>query len=277
VQIRRLTTADVAAVLRLAHLAGWNQTARDIERLVALEPDGCFATCAGEQVVGTTTTTTYGSDLAWVGMVLVDPDYRRRGIATRLTEKALDYLRGRGVRTVKLDATPAGRPVYERLGFVVENALERWAATGPPPVHHRRGYPVGSWDQIAAIDRDVFGADRTALMQMVIADAGPPFVRSGRRAGVGGYAFARPGRRAAYIGPVVAEDYGTAWSLLTAVDADLRPAIIDIDPAFGEGAAVLLRERGFARQRELLRMRLGPGIRSRDSPRVFAIAGPEVG
>ncbi|HKB06309.1 MAG TPA: GNAT family N-acetyltransferase [Gemmataceae bacterium] len=275
-EFRDVRASDIDGLLRLCDLAGWNQTAVDIGRLLALEPLGCFAACEGGRLVGTTTTTTYGTDLAWVGMVLVDPDYRRRGIATRLMEKALDYLRGRGVRTVKLDATPAGRPVYERLGFVAENPLERWAATGPPPVHHRRGYPVGSWSQIAATDRDVFGADRTALMQMIIADAGPPLVRSGCRVGIGGYAFARPGRRAGYIGPVVAEDTGTAWSLLTAVDADLRPAIIDIDPAF-DGATDLLRERGFAQQREFVRMRLGPAIRSAESPRVFAIAGPEVG
>lgn len=275
--IRLLRPTDTNAILRVSDAAGWNQTARDIGRLLTLEPAGCFAACEDGRVIGTTTTTTYGTDLAWIGMVLVDPDYRRRGIATRLMELALDYLRGRGVRTIKLDATSAGRPVYEQLGFVAECVLERWAATGPPPVHHRRGYPVGTWGQIAATDRDAFGADRTTLMQKIIADSTPPFVRTGRRGEIVGYAFTRPGRSAGYIGPVVAEDYGMAWSLLTAVDADFRPAIIDIDPAFDESAAVLLRERGFARQRELLRMRLGPEIRSGKSPRVFAIAGPEVG
>lgn len=274
--IRQLAPDDVAAMLRLVTLAGWNQTDRDIERLLALEPAGCFAACEGGQVVGTTTTTTYGTDLAWVGMVLVHPDFRRRGIATRLMETALDYLRGRGVRTIKLDATPDGRPVYERLGFEPENVLERWAGTGTPPVHHRRGYPVGTWEQIAATDRAVFGADRSDLMQRIIADYGPPFVRGGRRTEIGGYAFTRPGRTAAYIGPVIAENIGMVWSLLTAADADLRPAIIDIDPAYS-GAVEELHERGFIRQRELLRMRLGPPIHLGRSPRVFAIAGPEVG
>jgi len=41
-------------------------------------------------------------------------------------QAALDYLRGVGVATIKLDATPAGRPLYERLGFKEESLVERW-------------------------------------------------------------------------------------------------------------------------------------------------------
>ena len=274
--IRRLTPDDAGAVRRLVEHAGWNQTDRDVGRLLDLEPQGCFAACDAGRVVGTTTTTTYGSDLAWVGMVLVDPEHRRRGIATALMEKALVYLRERGVRTIKLDATPAGRPVYERLGFVPETVLERWSGSGGPPGRHLQGFSLGTWDRIAASDRAAFGADRTALMRTIIDDSGPPIVMPGRRSGVGGYAFARPGRRAAYIGPVIADHVDTAATLLTAVAAGLGPTFIDIDPTY-HGAVDLVRELGFVRQRELLRMRLGRPVRLGESPRVFAIAGPEIG
>src|SRR5262245_2728474 len=114
-EIRRLTPDDVPAVLRLAGAAGWNQTDADVRRLIDLAPEGCFAACAGGEVIGTVTTTAYGRELAWVGMMLVDPAHRRRGVGTALMEVALDHLRERGVATVKLDATPMGRPVYERL------------------------------------------------------------------------------------------------------------------------------------------------------------------
>ena len=49
-------------------------------------------------------------------MVLVDPQQRRQGIATRLMNVALDYLKDK-VATVKLDATAEGKPVYEKFGF----------------------------------------------------------------------------------------------------------------------------------------------------------------
>src|SRR5688572_11538652 len=108
---------DTDAMLRLCAAAGWNQTPADVRRLLTLGPGGCFAAWDAGRVVGTATTTPYGAELAWVGMVLVDPAYRRRGVATALMGAALDHLRRRGVTTVKLDATPAGRMLYERLGF----------------------------------------------------------------------------------------------------------------------------------------------------------------
>lgn len=275
-EIRRLTPDDLTAMLRLCDVAGWNQTESDLHRLLALEPDGCFAAWDGGRLVGTTTTTTYGTALAWVGMVLVDPAFRRRGIASALIEAALEYLRRCGVTTVKLDATPEGRGVYERFGFVPECVLERWEVVAPPPV----GGEVsrGTWDAIAAGDRAAFGADRGALLRSLIADTRPPVVVEDVGNDVIGYAFARPGSRAWYVGPVVADDIGAARTLLAVTLPGLGggPVFVDVNVEF-PGAVDLLRDRGFARRRDLLRMRLGPDAGVGRSPRVFAIAGPEVG
>ena len=111
-EIRLLFESDIPAAAKLEKAAGWNQTEADWRRLIKLEPNGCFAAIENDQLVGTTTTTTYQGDLAWIGMVLIDPQHRRRGIATRLIETALAYLDGR-VAVIKLDATAQGRPVYE--------------------------------------------------------------------------------------------------------------------------------------------------------------------
>lgn len=273
VEIRRLRVSDIDAMLRLCALAGWNQTGQDVARLLALQPDGCFAACVGDLVVGTTTTTAYGTDLAWVGMVLVDPDFRRRGIATVLLETALRHLDGRGVRTVKLDATPAGRLVYERLGFVAEHVFERW--TGPAPAASAPA-SEGTWNEIAEADRLAFGADRGALLRGFIADAGPPLVTRDGHDNVTAYAFRRPGTRAGYVGPVVADDAESAGTVLSAAAARLGASVlIDIDPAF-PGAIGLVERLGFVRQRELIRMRRGEQGPT-TSARVFAIAGPAVG
>ena len=91
--------------MRLKDAAGWNQTEKDWQRLLALDSNGCFAAVKDGRLVGTTTTTRYGSDLAWIGMVLVDAQERRQGIATQLMNVAMDYLKDK-VATVKLDATP---------------------------------------------------------------------------------------------------------------------------------------------------------------------------
>ena len=44
-------------------------------------------------------------------------------------EHALAHLDGERIRTVRLDATPLGRPVYAKLGFTAEYEVARWEGT----------------------------------------------------------------------------------------------------------------------------------------------------
>src|ERR1044071_5411298 len=127
IEPRLLAEPDVAEAMRLKEAAGWNQTEADWRRLLRLHPRGCFAAVVDGSLVATTTTTPYGRALAWVGMVLVDPGFRRRGIARSLVRAGLESLEAEGVATVKLDATPEGATVYEGLGFEAELRIERWA------------------------------------------------------------------------------------------------------------------------------------------------------
>src|SRR5687768_12575174 len=101
-EIRQLTENDLAAAMRLKELAHWNQTESDWRRLLRLEPSGCFAGLLNGRIIASLTTTTYGKELAWIGMVIVDPEYRRQGIATQLMRAGLDYLKEQGIATVKL-------------------------------------------------------------------------------------------------------------------------------------------------------------------------------
>ncbi|MGB8295229.1 MAG: GNAT family N-acetyltransferase, partial [Polyangia bacterium] len=87
-----MTPADVAAGMRLKEIAGWNQTQEDWERFLRASPEGCFVAEWNGQVVGTVTTIVYEGRFAWIGMVLVDPQMRGKGIGTALLEKAIDHL-----------------------------------------------------------------------------------------------------------------------------------------------------------------------------------------
>ncbi len=116
-KLRTLTTDDIPAGMRLKDLAGWNQTPADWSCFLDSSPRGCFAAEVEGKVVGTAATMVYEQRFAWIGMVLVDPEFRGRGIGTRLLEKTIEHLDAIGIATMKLDATPAGRPIYQKLGF----------------------------------------------------------------------------------------------------------------------------------------------------------------
>jgi GNAT superfamily N-acetyltransferase len=55
--------------------------------------------------------------------VYVEPAYRKQGIATQLTQGTIDYLRSCGCTRAILNASPVGKPVYDRLGFTTSNAM----------------------------------------------------------------------------------------------------------------------------------------------------------
>jgi predicted N-acetyltransferase YhbS len=276
--IRLLLDSDLPAALRLKELAKWNQTENDWKRLLRLEPNGCFCATSNGEVVGTATTTTYGRDLAWIGMVLVDPEHRRKGIGTKLMEAAMNYLAGAGVATVKLDATPAGKPVYQRLDFSEECLVERWAGTGvksssssASPAGSRRG-------EMLALDHEAFGTDRSRLLKMLMNESSIEARQTNDSDATTGFAMARPGTVANYVGPVIARDADVARNLLDEMLGQLmgQPVYIDLNTDFVHGRQIL-SERGFTKQRDLIRMSYGTRSDAGTSQLVFAIAGPELG
>lgn len=70
--------------------------------------------------VGTSTSIVYEGRFAWIGMVIVDSRYRGQGIGTALLQRTVRCLDSRRVLCIKLDATPQGKPVYEKFGFASE-------------------------------------------------------------------------------------------------------------------------------------------------------------
>src|SRR5215475_4100524 len=125
-ELRTLTTADIPAAVELSTGAGWNQTAADWLALLNDSPEGCLGIECDGRLAATTTVVCYEKRLAWIGMVLTHPDYRRRGFARKLVSEAIGIAHDRGVYTVKLDATDLGRPLYKELGFSDEQKVERW-------------------------------------------------------------------------------------------------------------------------------------------------------
>jgi len=280
VKIDLLREADLAGALRLQESEGWNQTVHDWIRLLRLNPDGCFAAFADGTLVGTVTVITYGRHLAWVGMMLVAQEYRGRGIGKRLMRAALAHCQQRQIATVKLDATPAGRPLYDSLGFVPECEIERWQGTGGSKTQPNPGsvYTYKVPLSFYQFDEHAFRVSRKELLDALLEHCcfAPELQIDESTQSLQGYAFARAGARASYIGPVVAVEPELAVGLLDSMLQHLAGAVF-IDIYLGsEDMVSQLMGRGFVKQRSLTQMSLGqPIIRSSD--RVFAIAGPELG
>src|SRR5258708_39120402 len=100
-KLRLLQTADLASAIELSRVAGWNQTMEDWQTVLQLDPEGCFAIEVDGRIAATTTLLRYGNRLAWIGMVLTMPEYRRMGFAQRLCETAIKRTAGLKIKKRK--------------------------------------------------------------------------------------------------------------------------------------------------------------------------------
>lgn len=271
--IRQMTVADLNSAMALKDLAGWNQTLDDIKRLIEYEPDGCFIAEIDGKPVGTVSTTSYGNDLAWIGMMLVHPDYRRRGIARSLMETSLDYLRQRGVACIKLDATPLGQPLYEQLGFQAEWEFQRWERPGETVASFT---PDGSLSaKLLELDREAFGADRSKWLTQVASTCRILATDST-------FVLLRPGSVATYLGPVVTqhpgiENVAEVESLIVLMLESEQGRIFWDIPESNEAARKMAARLGFKPARQLLRMWAdGPLVEGRPDLQ-FGLLDPTTG
>jgi len=278
IRIREMTVADMPFGMALKEQAGWNQTAADWRRFLALEPDGCFLAEEDGEPAGTLTTCVFGS-VAWIAMVLVEEKRRGRGIATALLKHAIAYLDNRGVPTIRLDATALGRPVYVKLGFADEYGLTRYGGT-PAPVPELgpvRAFTPDDLKAVTWLDRQVAGVDRGKLLARLLAEApeGARVVDS--RGTLSGYCALRPGMLATQVGPCLATLPNSGLRLLA--DALTRcagtPVMMDI-PTANDAATLFMRGTGLEAQRSFVRMYRGiPPVDEVNG--IWASSGPEKG
>jgi GNAT superfamily N-acetyltransferase len=298
--IRLLSEDDLDAALALSSTAGWNQRLEDWRMLLRLAPAGSFAALAEGRMVGTAIGIDYGG-FAWIAMMLVDPAHRGRGVGQRLLESAMGAVPSG--RPIRLDATPLGRPLYQRYGFEDEASLTRYVTSAPDPSSSRawpgrsssaqkREHPdlssrvrrLRSADLpiVTELDDEVFGGRRGMVLGWALEGA-PQFgyvVES--EEGLARYCLGRGGRLFDQIGPVVADDDRIAQALVSAarIEAGDRPVVVDAFDSH-RAFATWLCACGFQAQRPLFRMcrpgRATPAIAVRNRPALveFAILGPE--
>ena len=285
-----LAPAELDGAQALVREAGWNQVAADWRIFLDLGTVYAVRTGAG-RLVATAATLLYDGRFAWISMVLVAGDHRRRGLATRLLRRCMDDLLARNLVPV-LDATPAGRVIYRTLGF--EDAWgfhrlmrrERTSAPTTEPMPVRAGAPQGVsvhpiseaiWPALCRFDAAAFGADRSAVLARLRGRLPAADLFAARDGTIVGFLIGRDGRTASQLGPLIAEDAAAARALLAqALSAIDGPIYLDLADAKSDLSAFLAAS-GFAPQRPFTRMLHRRHASFDDTARTFAVIGPEFG
>ena len=126
VSIRLMEKRDLPAAYFLSKSEGWNQTVDDWTFLLDNPDNICIVAENDVMVAGTATALVHSGRIAWIGMVLVDQSCRGMGIGRELMNGIIGLIPS--ACSIRLDATPAGKPLYEKLGFKSEYSLLRMTA-----------------------------------------------------------------------------------------------------------------------------------------------------
>ena len=245
--LRPMDRGDAASCAELSRRVGWPHRREDWEFVIGLG-HGVVGEWSGK-LVATGLWWPYGESHATVGMIIVAPEEQGAGIGKRLMQALLAQA---GERSLMLNATVAGAPLYVRLGFrnwgggVRQYHGHALAVAAPELDASERLRPASLADLpvLERLDSQATGLPRgpvlAALLRcgecLILERVGQPV----------GFSILRAFGRGQVIGPVVAEDESDARALIACWLHGRGGQFIRVDLPFGSGLGDWLVQHGLA-------------------------------
>lgn len=269
--------ADLVGAQALSHAVGWPHRLEDWDFIFSLG-HGVSAYKTG-RLAGTAMWWNYDAAQARLGMVVVDPALQRAGLGRALMYALLERIQA---RSIMLNATAAGEPLYRKLGFertgtIVQHQGASFSTPIVPLGAGERIRPLGRNDaeQLIALDAAAIGARRGSVIKALIANGDA--VVLDRNGETTGFAFYRRFGRGHVIGPVVAREAEGAKALIAHWIGANAGMFIRVDVNEQLGLSTWLDERGLARVSQVTTMVLGATLPAPDGVHSFAVANQALG
>jgi len=276
VALRAMTAQDIAPAVDLSAELAWPHRSEDWRLLFALG-EGLVAERDGE-LVGCTLAWRYGEKHASIGLVIVRDDMRGRGLGRGMMEDMLTRLQG---RSVLLNATEDGLPLYRKLGFVAIGSIVQHQGVAPSMplaelLSGERVRPMGGADDcLAAYYSAATGIDRLALFKALVDDGAAVVLE--RSLEPVGFASLRRFGHGHVAAPIIAPDLNGAKVLATHCLAAKSGAFCRLDAVDGTGLGEWLEEMGVPCVGRVTTMVLGEPPKPDPRSTCFAIAGQALG
>lgn len=279
-KIRDLLAGDLDQAMSLSVNEGWNQTENDWKFVIG-DPDvTAIAALHNGVIIGTATAIVYKNKVAWIGMVLVEKSFRGQGIGRMLLTNILGRLKNVG--SVKLDATQAGYPLYQKAGFLDEYQVFRMINPGIKDILVQCTGIINidpeGFREVRDFDKTNFGADRSVVLNNFYNNYSSKAFLLKKDGMLRGYILGRDGRKFNYLGPVCASSTADAISLISEALKQLanQPVALDV-PEDKSELIKWLESAGFEKQRYFVRMYLRSNTHSGQVENQYLISGPEFG
>lgn len=275
--LRAIGMDDALSCAELSRRVGWPHRCEDWEFVIGLG-HGVVGMRDG-RLVASAMWWPYGDSHATLGVIIVAPEEQGAGIGKRLMQTLLTQAEG---RTLMLNATVAGEPLYARLGFRPVGGVRQQHGhvlpiAAPDLDAGERLRPASSADLpiLEALDRGATGLERRqALIALLGCGECVILERNGQPAG---FSILRAFGRGHVIGPVVAENETDARKLIACWLHGRAGQFMRVDLQLGSGLSDWLVQHGLAPAGDVTAMVRGDRPAASGPARLHALINQALG
>ncbi|HDR7795236.1 TPA: GNAT family N-acetyltransferase [Bacillus luti] len=208
--VDRLREEQIDDIVALSSYIGWDYNREEIETIFnAGIVYGVWN--EREELIASAAIILYGEKLASIGMVIVHPDYKERGIGKAITSSCMNSVSAR--TSIMLIATDEGKPLYEKLGFKAVSYVSKYICNSYNTNYNCQGneeyvmnYKERDLEEIIKIDEYAFGTNRKEFLKTRIMQSEQCIVVKDKEQNVLGYGLSIQTPENKIIGPVVAKN-----------------------------------------------------------------------
>jgi len=279
--LRLMNKAEVDQLVSWAADEGWNPGLHDADLFWETDPEAFIAAELGDELIGGGAITSYEGQFGFMGLFVVRPEFRGRGLGGQLWHARVTLLRGRlrSGASIGIDGVFEMQDWYAKGGFTFSHRSIRYEGVGAAAEPAQGLVPVANvpFSQLAAYDRRCFPAARERFLRAWMAQPEALALAAVEEGALRGYGVIRRCGHGAKIGPLFADDATTAEALFDALAAFVpgEPVFIDVPEVNAWAMSMVARHE----MREVFgcaRMYLGPTPNLEES-RIYGITTFELG
>ncbi|HHT7236498.1 MULTISPECIES: GNAT family N-acetyltransferase [Bacillus] len=218
IRVERLKKENIEDIVALSSYIGWDYNTEEIETIFN---SGIVYGVRNErnELIASAAIILYGETLASIGMVIVHPDYKGRGIGKAITDSCVKSVSTQ--TPIMLIATDEGKPLYEKLGFRAVSYVSKYICksynvnyTCVGNEEYMMNYEECDLEEIIQIDEDAFGTNRKEFLKKRIMQSERCIVVKDKEQNVLGYGMSIQTPENKIIGPIVAKNDTMAMEIV---------------------------------------------------------------
>ena len=172
-QFETITTSDLDK-LRNLQPQDWADIIPDIEYYIKSSICNPMKAIVNDTVAGTGTSIVFDKT-AWIAHIIVDREFRNKGIGYKIVSNLIENLKSKSIETCSLIATDLGKPLYLKTGFRIVGEYSFLQREKPwenyPVSENIISYTDEYRNEIYELDKKISGESREKLLTDFLANS----------------------------------------------------------------------------------------------------------